>query len=256
MTASTASAKAMSVAVGMAHPRRASPSAPSARTTPTKTSAGMMTPPTAAVTGTAALATCAQLTDEELALELEPGDEEEDGEQTVRRPVPERQPQLAPLRPDVGALQGLVGLAPRAVREDQRRHGRGEQEGPAGRLGAQGFGDVLALRPRRATQDGAVLAGGSRVGHGLLLGGGRDAPRGRRVGADQTSRRSVGSLSRVGRCPPGPDGRGELGVHGGDLDLAGLVGAHRAVGVEGLVEEERGALDHDHADAVQGLAQR
>ena len=56
MTASTASAKAMSVAVGMAHPCNASPSAPSSRTVPTKTSAGTMTPPTAATTGTTALA--------------------------------------------------------------------------------------------------------------------------------------------------------------------------------------------------------
>ena len=144
----------------------------------------------------------AQLADEELALELEPGDEEEDREQAVGRPVPERQPQVAPLGPHVGVSQGLVGLAPRAVREDQRRDRGTEQQGPADRLGAQRLGDVLALGPRRTTQDGAALARGGRVGHGLLLVVGRDAPWGRCFGADQTSRRSAGSLARVHGRPP------------------------------------------------------
>ncbi len=56
MTASTARAKAMSVAVGMAQPRSASPSPPKRVTTPTKTTAGTATPQNAATTGTAALA--------------------------------------------------------------------------------------------------------------------------------------------------------------------------------------------------------
>ena len=56
ITASTARAKAMSVAVGMAQPRVASPSAPISVTVARKTSAGTMTPPTAATTGTTALA--------------------------------------------------------------------------------------------------------------------------------------------------------------------------------------------------------
>ena len=46
----------MSVAVGIAHPRRASPSPPSRVTVATKTSAGTMTPPMAATTGTTAFA--------------------------------------------------------------------------------------------------------------------------------------------------------------------------------------------------------
>jgi hypothetical protein len=56
MTARTASAKAMSVAVGIAQPLVASPSAPSTTTVARKTRAGKTTPLTAANTGTAALA--------------------------------------------------------------------------------------------------------------------------------------------------------------------------------------------------------
>ncbi len=52
MTASTARAKAMSVAVGIAQPRSASP--PVFRLTSTYTSAGATMPPTAARIGTAA----------------------------------------------------------------------------------------------------------------------------------------------------------------------------------------------------------
>ena len=51
-TASTASANAMSVAVGMAQPANAS--GPAARLTSTKKSAGTAIPPTAATTGSAA----------------------------------------------------------------------------------------------------------------------------------------------------------------------------------------------------------
>ena len=91
MTASTASAKAMSVAVGIAQPRGgvalgARARAPSA----TKTRAGTTTPPTAADDRDRGLGRRAQVADEELALELEPGDEEEDGEQAVGRPSARR----------------------------------------------------------------------------------------------------------------------------------------------------------------------
>src|SRR6478609_7387812 len=55
ITARTARAKAMSVAVGIAQPRNTSPSPPASNAVPTKSSAGTATPHTAAAIGSAAL---------------------------------------------------------------------------------------------------------------------------------------------------------------------------------------------------------
>ena len=109
MIASTASAKAMSVAVGMAQPGRRRRRRASTRG---RSRAGTTTPPTAAATGTAA-GRVAQVARDELALELEPGDEEEDGEQAVGRPGAQREVQVQRLGPDAGVAQLQVGVAPR-----------------------------------------------------------------------------------------------------------------------------------------------
>ena len=92
MTASTASANAMSVAVGIAQPRSMPPSSLalspwliSAAVT-TNRIAGSATPHTAAAIGQRGLAPVGQVARDELALELDAGDEEEDGEQAVGRP--------------------------------------------------------------------------------------------------------------------------------------------------------------------------
>ena len=174
MTASTARAKAMSVAVGIAHPRRASPSPPSRVTVATKTSAGTMTPPIAATTGTTAFAGRAQVADEELALELQPGDEEEDGEQAVARPVADGEVEVAPLDADHGVAHGEVGIRPGGVGEHQGGDGGGEQQRAADRLGAQRVGDACASGQLGRLQDAAVVSasggvwgGGRRVGPGL-----------------------------------------------------------------------------------------
>ncbi len=78
-----ASANAMSVAAGTAQPSRLSVP----RLTVTKIRAGTATPQQAATTGTAASAGPPQGPDQQLALELEPGDEEEERERSVGRPV-------------------------------------------------------------------------------------------------------------------------------------------------------------------------
>ena len=110
-TARTASAKAMSVAIGTAQPsglpprprrrpgrgRRARPCR-----TPRRARAG---PRSAGV---------AQLTDDQLTLELDPGDQEEDGQQPVGGPVPDRQVQAERGDPEVEVAYPLVRLAPRA----------------------------------------------------------------------------------------------------------------------------------------------
>ena len=52
-----------------------------------KISAGSATPPSAAIAGSAAARAVAQLADDELALDLQPDDEEEDRHQPVVDPV-------------------------------------------------------------------------------------------------------------------------------------------------------------------------
>ena len=148
--------------------------------------------------GDGGLGARAQVPDEELALELEPGDEEEDRQQAVGRPVPHGEPQVAPLRPEVGVAQRRVGVAPRAVGEEHGRDRREEQEGPAGRLGAQGARDELRLGPRRAAEQGGRRDDGRGCrAHASPLRSATTA-RGRRAlrpAADQASRRSAVSLT-------------------------------------------------------------
>ena len=101
MTASTARAKAMSVAVGMAQPPSTSPDAVAEAAGDGEEDQGRH--------GHAAhrggdrqrrLGRVAQVADHELALELEPGDEEEDREQAVGGPLLEGEVQVQRGRAD------------------------------------------------------------------------------------------------------------------------------------------------------------
>ena len=78
-SATTPSANAMSVAIGIPHPSRPSPPALNAK----KIAAGTIIPPSAAIAGSATALRIAQLTDDELALDLHPDDEEEQPHQQV-----------------------------------------------------------------------------------------------------------------------------------------------------------------------------
>ena len=98
ITASTARAKAMSVAVGIAHPRRASPSAPTISDGGDEDQRGHDDAADGRHHRHHRLGRRAQVADEELALELEPRDEEEDGEQAVAGPVPDGEVEVRPTR--------------------------------------------------------------------------------------------------------------------------------------------------------------
>ena len=90
MTARIASAKAMSVAVGIAHPRsdrRRRPRRPRRR----RPAAGTTIPPDGGDDRQRGPPRVAQVAGDELALELQTGDEEEDGEQPVGGPGAEAQ---------------------------------------------------------------------------------------------------------------------------------------------------------------------
>ena len=63
----------------------------------------------------------AQVAGHELALQLQTGDEEEDGQQPVGRPGAEAQVEVQRLRPDDEVAQVVVGRRPRAVGPHQRR---------------------------------------------------------------------------------------------------------------------------------------
>ena len=196
MTASTARAKAMSVAVGIAHPRRASPSPPSERDGGDEDQRGHDDAADGRDDRHHGLGRRAQVADEELALELQPRDEEEDREQAVAGPVPDGEVEVAPLDADHGVAHGEVGVGPRGVGQDQRGHRR-EQQRAADGLGAQRLGDVLRLGPARAVQDRAGRAGsGGGVIDALLRWDARTP--GSPSGADQTSRRSAARLSAGG----------------------------------------------------------
>ena len=95
-SASTPTANAMSVAIGIAQP--SSPSPPTLMAT--NRSAGTTMPPTAATAGSAARLAVAQLAGDQLALDLEPDDEEEDGHQRVVDPVHQRLGDREVARPD------------------------------------------------------------------------------------------------------------------------------------------------------------
>ena len=93
----------MSVADGMAQPRRA-PSVPP-RLNSTKSSAGNGHPAHGCRDGQRGPARFAQVAGDELPLELQPGDEEEDREQAVGGPGAQRQVQVQGRRADAGVAE-------------------------------------------------------------------------------------------------------------------------------------------------------
>ena len=104
----------MSVAVGMAQPgQHVTRAAAQTTATATKNRAGTATPQTAAAIGSAALRRVGQVAGHELALELDPGDEEEDREQAVGRPRPEGEVEVQRVRADDGVAQRGVGVRAR-----------------------------------------------------------------------------------------------------------------------------------------------
>ncbi len=98
----------------------------------------------------------AQLTGHELAFELDTRDEEEDGEQPVGGPVLDGQVEAERGGAEVQAAEGLVALAQRGVRPDDRRHGGYEQQDAADRLGAQCLGDVVPLGQGQPSEEGGT----------------------------------------------------------------------------------------------------
>ena len=111
-----------------------------------------------------------ELAHDELALELQPCDEEEDREQAVSGPVPHGELEVSPLETDLRVAQTFVEVAQRGVGEDQRHDGGEEQDAAADGLGAEGVGDELGLGPGRPAEDrGAHRADGlGGVGDGVL----------------------------------------------------------------------------------------
>lgn len=90
----------------------------------------------------------AQLADDQFTLELDPGDQEEHREQTVRRPVPHRQVQAECRYPEVDIPYLLVRPAPRAVRPHQRHYRGGKEYQATDGLGAQCTREGLTLGQR------------------------------------------------------------------------------------------------------------
>src|SRR5699024_10899164 len=126
-----------------------------------------------------------QLAVDQLALELEPDDEEEDREQAVRRPLREREIEMQRRGPDDDPAEPAVRVAPRRVRP-RERDDRAEQQQRGARV----------LRTQRV-RDVAERAGpgfaeeGSPVGHGLLVSGS-----GRRTPPSTVTRRDGGRARR------------------------------------------------------------
>ena len=150
-TASTASAKAMSVAAGIAQPperrRRARHGVDGE-----VDAAGVSTPASGRDDGTSASAGLRSEPTSELALELQPGDVEEQRERAVGRPVLEVQ------RADLEVPQVVVRRRPRAVRPDDGDHGGDQDDGAADRLlrGAGRRGRSPRPRRRRGRKSGGA----------------------------------------------------------------------------------------------------
>jgi hypothetical protein len=138
-TASTPTAKAMSVAMGMPQPRPPSPPTLRSRKIP----AGTTTPPTAARTGRqdrqAGPSGVAQLPGDQFALDLQADHEEEQGHEAVVDPVLEvlGDRQRAGSDGQLHAPQALVAGGEGAVGPPERDHRGGQEEQAAGRLGVQ-----------------------------------------------------------------------------------------------------------------------
>ena len=123
----------------------------------------------------------AQVTGDELAFQLQAGDEEEDREQSVGRPLAHAEVQMQRGGPETRVSQVPVRVAPRGVRPDQREHRRPEQQHPTDRLGTQDVADPADLGPATAPEQRAGW--GDRAAWSCGSSGGVDKDI-----ADQTSR--------------------------------------------------------------------
>ena len=121
-SARTPTANAMSVAMGM--PQPSAPSDPPAMAR--KITAGVIMPPERRGRRQQGSARRRQLAMHQLALDLQPGEEEEQRHQAVVHPLLQVQVDLEDVRVnrDVGVPQLGVGVAPGRVRPHQRDDGR------------------------------------------------------------------------------------------------------------------------------------
>ena len=214
ITASTASANAMSVAVGIAQPAQRITLRAQEGDGHGIHEGGEGDAAQGGGDGQRGLGRRAELADEELALELEAGDEEEEREQAVGGPLAEGQVEVQRVRSERGVAQARVCRVPRRVRPGQRRDGRGEQQRAADGLGAQGSGDVLGLLPRGAGEEAGTQGveahgafGGRRRGRRpqtpptRLPGSPRSSPS--RSGRGGSVRALATELGRTSRRGPG-----------------------------------------------------
>src|SRR5690606_21248926 len=109
-----------------------------------------------------------QLTDGQLALELQADHEEEDGQQPVLGPLADGQVQVQRLRTDGEVAHRLVQTAGGGVGEDQGEDRGAEQHQPTGGFGAEVLGEV-----ETAVFGVGLLAGG--FGHASAPGSGQVA---------------------------------------------------------------------------------
>ena len=151
-TASTATANAMSVAVGIAQPRIVS--AARAQVDQHVEQRRHRHPAERRRDRHDRAVQAPQVARDELLLQLQADQEEEDRQQAVRRPVPQAQVEVEAehLAADVQVAQRGVGVA-REVRPDHRDDRAGDEQHAAHRLHAQDLGDALVLRPAGAGED-------------------------------------------------------------------------------------------------------
>ncbi len=96
----------------------------------------------------------------QLALQLEPDDEEEDRQQPVGRPGRQVEVEVERSRADDRGLHRLVRLPPGRVGPDQSHHGGADEQQTADGLGAEGVGDEPDLGPGLGTPEQRALGGG------------------------------------------------------------------------------------------------
>ena len=192
ITARTATAKAMSVAVGIAQPR----AVPSPALIATNSSAGSSMPPTAAATGSAARRGSRSSPATNSRLSSRPGHEEEDRQQAVGGPCAQAQVEVQCSGADRHRRAGRSTSWTRASCPDQCDRGADDQQQPTDRLGAQHLRDPRGLQERAPARTAGRGSGRSR-GHG---GSGSERS------ADQTSRRTSADLppTTTSTAHPGP----------------------------------------------------
>ena len=166
----------MSVADGMAHPRR-TPSAPP-RFTSTKNSAGTAIPPTAAATGSAARRGSRRSPATNSRLSSRPATKKKIASSPSAAQVASVRSRCSGRGADPGVEQRLVGGRPGGVGPDERDGGADQQQDAADGLLAQDVGDPAGLGPRAPAEDGRDVRRGARHGQLLERGSGRLRPRG------------------------------------------------------------------------------